>query len=544
MGAYLYYKTTEKEIEKVFDYLVNQNELNGKLFDEWDEQMITIGSQENVDWAKKERPDLIDMMKKGIGKGNIKTSGGTSEKFEEAGYDENDLLEMWTMIFEQLNERFGMKYYANSCAFNEDENYFSLEQMKRITQNAKLLSGKTSSSERGRKLYDKYYAMLSEPEKEIFDISIVRVKDELLLDDGNYYKVEDRWGDLKLTFLSANSKYNHKKIKDIVDSIQGYKKYIPRIRYDGATADMESYILNGNELIYLELIGQESKVKSISSVLMQGRVKMNDTSVNSTEFSFFSINKAGNKRKMIPLEDGLAHAIIYHSPSIADTDFSVLIGRDNEELISSFSAWLENSQPLPYPKELVKEIYQELQNREKLTELKSFNIEAIKVDLSILEDEYSDLADIILKVCRDNGLIDPNAIPLKQQFPLPKSPVLQKKQVQKIWNTLNSMPKTYELEDVDIKPIGLKLFSPNMTLYITEADAGCEDDEFENMHTQCYGYVKNESEQIGEWGYINVPQYIKAGSGLNYFEQDLYFEDMYINSKGKVGKIDDFKEAA
>ena len=190
-------------------------------------------------------------------------------------------------------------------------------------------------------------------------------------------------------------------------------------------------------------------------------------------------------------------------------------------------------------------MYEKFKDKGKLKGLNTYNIEALKVDLSVLENDMEDMMDIILDVCKENGLISPDAKPLKEQFPLPKSPVLQKKQVKKIFDTLNSMPKTYELEDVDIKPVGLKLFSPNMTLYITEANRGCEDDEFENMHTQCYGYVKNESDpQMSEWGYINVPQYIEAGSGLNYFEQDLYFEDMYIDSKGNVSSKDNLEQFA
>jgi formate dehydrogenase maturation protein FdhE len=42
--------------------------------------------------------------------------------------------------------------------------------------------------------------------------------------------------------------------------------------------------------------------------------------------------------------------------------------------------------------------------------------------------------------------------------------------------------------------------------------------------------------QHGEWGYINVPELIQAGNRLKYVEQDLYFEDMYIDSSGSVGK--------
>jgi len=375
-------------------------------------------------------------------------------------------------------------------------------------------------------------------------ISIIKPKDELLMDDGKIYTVNEYgYRDyLTLKYLMYGS-YSNKSIEDIVHNIKEHIKYIPKMRYSGATADIESFIIDNGTLVYLELIGQESKVKSISSVLMQGRIKMNDYVVESVDLGYFKINKAGNKRRMISLNDGLAHAIVYHSSSIKDVNFNVIIGRDKKELLNSFSAWLENSQSLPYPKHLSEEIFQKFQDKEKLTKLNTLGIEAVKVDLSVFENDNELLMEIILEVCREQGLIDPNAKPLKEQFPLPNSKYLTKQQVQKIYDKLNSMPKTYELEDLDIKPVGLKLFSPNMTLYITEADRGSEDDEFENSHEQCYGYVKNESDpQCSDWGYIDVPAYLElvypGGFG---FEMELHFEDMYIDLKGNVGSKEELE---
>jgi hypothetical protein len=401
----------------------------------------------------------------------------------------------------------------------------------------------------------KYELQNGTPEVEIFDISILKEKDSVLLDDDVWYRVEEQWKALKLQWITK-AKYSQRKIEDIQNLIKGYRQYVPRIRYMGAVSDVEAYAMDEGTLVYLETVGQESMVKSILSVLMQGRTKMNEHTVDSDALGYFSINKAGNKRKMTNLDNGLAHAILYHSPSISDTDFNILVGNNEEELLLSFEQWLEKSQPLPYPKNLTKEIYKNLQNREKLVELNAFNVKAIKVDLTIFEDDYHDLMEVIIDVCKKNGLISPDAKPLKApkpQFPLPKSSYLLPRQVQKIYDKLNSMPKTYELDGVDIKPIGLKLFSPNMTIYITEADRGSSEDEYENMHTQCYGYVRNESDlDMSEWGYINIPYYLEMKipirgnvGGLNAgFEQDLYFEDMYINSRGKVGKLETFKEVA
>lgn len=523
MGAYLYFKTTSNP-DEVNDYL-ETNELQKNL-SELEEQGIFVADGHHLQWVKENRPDLLDWEAQKFGSGDLKTSGGISFKADEAGLEYENIAEMWVQIFEALNKRFKMKYYANSCSLCPDSSYFTLEQMKRITDNGKLLSGKSSSKEHVVELYNKYFALFSQPEAETFDMSVVKKKDEIKVEGVWYTVVEHFKG------LCIQRGYNTIPIKDI-EEIQGFKKHVPKIRYNGAIADMEAYILDEGTLLYVECIGQEMMVKSVTSVLMQGRLQMNNHTVDAS-FGYFSINKAGNRRKIVSLEDGVAHAILYHSPSIQDTNFSVLVGRDKKELMASFSTWMEKSQPLPYPKELTDQIFASLQNKGKLIELTTFNIEAVKLDLSILEDEYHDLQEIILEVCKTNGLIDPNAKPMKQKAPLPKSPILTEKQVELIYETLSKMPKTYEMEDMAIKPIGLKLFTSGMTWYVVEADRGSEDDEFLGLHPQAFGYVYNDSWPDGsEWGYINIEEVVKNGA-----EMDLFFENMYIKGK-QIAKLDE-----
>jgi len=499
MGANLFFKT-DSNPDKVANYLLEESQLNKKLI-EWDMQNIYINCNADIEWAKKERPDMVDMFNKQYGTGDIKTSGvSASTEFSEAGYDpEVDLPEMWVTIFEELNKRFEMKYYARSCSLTTD--YFTLEQMKRITNNGELLSGKSSPKDYVVEKFNELYALLSEPEQEVFDISNINYNDTVLVNE-KWLKVQQSSFDNTLKVQTGLNKWDTELIEDLTLQITAYKKFIPKMGYYGAVADVEAYIKDGTTLVYLELAGQEGKVKAITSVLMQGKIEMNKQKVYSDTLGHFSINSAGNRRKLASLEDGMVHTILYHSPSITDTNFSILIGRDVDELLTSFSTWLEKSQPLPYPKELTNKIYEKLQVRDKLIDLTTLNIEAVKVDLTILEDEYNDLQEIILEVCKENGIISQNAKPMRLDAPLPKSNYLHKNQVQKIYDTLNSMPKTRELEDQDIKPIGLKLFGPSFTYYITEADIGCEDDEFLNEHTQCFGYVKNESDPAcSEWGY-------------------------------------------
>jgi hypothetical protein len=535
MGAYLYFKTENNPTE-VNEYL-ETNEIQQRLI-ELDEQCMYVVDQEQLDWLKVNRPDILKYEEKRYAMGDIKTSGGISRKSEEAGLDEEDLAEMWVQIFEELNKRFKMKYYAHSCSLNPDSAYFTIEQMKRITDNGKLLSGKSSKSEHVVELYNKYYALFSESESvEPFDITIIKNKDEVMI-DGIWRKVQDRYGSLKVQ--SASRSWITETLSSVADKIEGHRKYVPKIRYNGAICDIEAYIKDGSTLIFLEIIGQETMVKSVSSVLMQGRTRMNEHSVDSDAIGWFDINKASNKRKMIQLEDGIAHAIVHHSPSIIDINFNVLIGRDKDELLISFNAWLEKSQPLPYPKELSKKLYEKLQSRSKITELTTYGIEAVKVDMSILEDDGKDLQEYILEVCKENGLIALDAKPMKLKAPLPKSPLLTVGQVQKIYDTLSKMPKTYELNDVKIKPIGLKLFVSSMTWYVVEADAGSPEDEFEGTQRQAFGYVVNESyPECSEWGYIDIDEVVQNGA-----EMDLYFDDMYIKSNGQIGILAELQEIA
>lgn len=543
MGAYLYFRT-ESNVDEVVKYLFEENQLNMKLR-EFEEQCIWMVDNKHLDWVKKERKNMLEWETAKFGKGDIKTSTYQSEKFEKAGYSYEDLTEMWTMIFEELNKRFEMKYFANSCALNPDSAYFTLEQIKRITDNGKLISGKTAKSASTRALYAKYKDIFSESEKKEFDISILK-KDDKVLIDGIWYRLKyDNNEELRTEWNPRGLPHSLESVEDLASLIEDYEKYIPKIRYDGAIADVEAYIIDDQALVYLETIGTENMVKAITSVLMQGRMKMNDHTIEAS-FGYFAINKAGNKRKMISLNDGLVHSILYHSPSIIDANFSVLVGRNDKDLENQFYIWMENTNFLPYPKHLIREIYKEIENQNLLKDLVSYGVKAIKIDSSLLEDEALILQNIIINVCKTNGLIDKNAKLLKQKAPLPESKYLTEKQVQKIMDTLDCMPKTYELEDIDIKPIGLKLFSPNFTLYITEADKGSKYDEFESMHTRCLGYVKNESDDLcSEWGYIDVPNYLKLvypnGGG---FEQDLYFEDMYIDSDGNIGSLEELKGTA
>lgn len=170
MGAYLNFKT-ESNPDEVTKYLLEKNQLNKKLVD-LNEQSIYIVCNTDLEWAKLERPDLVTQFQKDYGTGNIKTSGGISNKSEEQGLIYEDIAEIWVQIFEELNKRFKMKYSANSCSLSPDSGYFTIEQMRRITDNGKLLSGKNSDNEDTQKIYNRLYSLLLDDENADLSLDI------------------------------------------------------------------------------------------------------------------------------------------------------------------------------------------------------------------------------------------------------------------------------------------------------------------------------------------------------------------------------------
>lgn len=152
MGADLYYALKDKnKSEEAYNWLVNESEINKKLLDTRFSVYITTG--EDIEWAKKENPALIDYMVKNHGRGVLKVSGADEDELAEIGCDEDSVYEMWTELFEELNQNFEMVYFAGSCAFRPDgKHYFSHEQMRRITKNGALLSGKSKDPEKYRLL--------------------------------------------------------------------------------------------------------------------------------------------------------------------------------------------------------------------------------------------------------------------------------------------------------------------------------------------------------------------------------------------------------
>lgn len=331
-------------------------------------------------------------------------------------------------------------------------------------------------------------------------------------------------------------------LKNIENEYEISEIHYSKMEFGGATATVLSIAKNSSSaIVYLELIGQEDMVKSITSVIMQGRVKMNDAFLCISSGGYFQVNKAGNKRLLQQVGDGIVHSIVYHSPSIKDTNFDVLIGRDRESLLASFTNWMDKTNPMPYPKELIAEIYEEMIVREQLDELESIGVQAISIKDDIGLNEYEILREIIIKVSVENGIMNEYVEREDDifQMKLPKSPLLTTIQVEQIYKKLATLPDTYETDGHKLKPIGIKLFGGPATIYVVEKDisAGKKIDGQVQRNSQCFGYV--DIGQGGEWGYIDFDTYIEVG-----LEMDLYFENRYMDNAGSIYTYKDVEKAA
>ena len=330
--------------------------------------------------------------------------------------------------------------------------------------------------------------------------------------------------------------FNHRVlyIEDIIpDEIVLKEKYQAKMLYAGAEATVLACVKDSDNIVYLELVGHEDMVKSITSVIMQGRIKMNEHYLSYTE-GYFNVHRGGTRRMLRQMENGYAHAICYHSPSVSDTNFSCLLGSDDDDILGSFKTWLNQTNPLPYPPELVEDLLGNLALKGKVEELDCYGpIKGIKMDKHLGDNEYEAFQEIILASAWEKGIANRYSPPIvkeaKQKATLPKSRLLYPHQVQAIYDKIETLPKTYELDNVWPKPCSVKLFGGSTTIYVIEQDRGSDDDEFIGMQTQAFGYFYNEAYQEGEWGYLNIYEYIECG-----LEMDLYFGDQFLDRDGNI----------
>lgn len=269
-------------------------------------------------------------------------------------------------------------------------------------------------------------------------------KKDIVTYQGRDYEVYDSRGDKYIRVLNRIVY-----LTDIQNEIVLKTKYFAKMLYAGAEAKVLACAKDSDTIVYLELVGHEDMVKSITSVIMQGRVKMNDHYLTYTE-GYFTVHRGGTKRILKQIGDGYAHAILYHTPSVSDTNFSCLLGSTEDDMLNSFKSWLQLTNPLPYPPELAEDLLNNLTLKGKIEKLDCYGpIYGIKMDRHLGDNEYEALQEIILETALAKGVVQKYVPPVveepRQKASLPKSPLLYQRQVQAIYDKLATMPKTYEL---------------------------------------------------------------------------------------------------
>ncbi|HID82047.1 MAG TPA: hypothetical protein EYP51_06720 [Thiotrichales bacterium] len=144
MGAYIYYKTAEKSLAAANEAarILDVDKFNQALR-RIDVCAFTVWSERDLEWGRKEPNSeywekyFLDH----LGEGDYKVSALDEDKLARIKVDYDSFFEKSTRMFERLNKHTGMqmRYLSVSCAFSGD--YYTDEQIARITHNGELLSG-------------------------------------------------------------------------------------------------------------------------------------------------------------------------------------------------------------------------------------------------------------------------------------------------------------------------------------------------------------------------------------------------------------------
>ena len=177
-------------------------------------------------------------------------------------------------------------------------------------------------------------------------------------------------------------------------------------------AMMRNYIVGKNGiLVYAEFVGQESDVKTIlnnisdhngASVVMDG-----GESIKITRESRYKTSTEKLKKGYFGL--------IYNVDILKGKDASVLLGKNNQ-IIDLFKKWLQESQPLPYPRGYYDELlgdaedalFDELikKNFIKTLHKDTDTIKAYQLNTELKNDESHIMQEAILKVVKQCGLLE------------------------------------------------------------------------------------------------------------------------------------------
>ena len=151
MGAYLYYKLANKNKAEDYNKFIANTELGKRLIKA--ESLISVYDSEDVEFTKINYPNLASFYQENIGKGEFKASGISTKMLENADCETlEEFYELVTRLFVLAQKKYKMYFASRSCAFNTSGCYFSINQMKRITNNGKRLKTSTSDPEKYQEL--------------------------------------------------------------------------------------------------------------------------------------------------------------------------------------------------------------------------------------------------------------------------------------------------------------------------------------------------------------------------------------------------------
>lgn len=338
-------------------------------------------------------------------------------------------------------------------------------------------------------------------------------------------------------------------VEDNIDLIEGVEKYFPRIYFDGSNAFVNSYVRDlSGKCVFMDMIGQEQHVRSISSMIMQGNTRTKDSAIYCDCIDMFTIFSAGNRRVIQSLGNGIAHSILFNKDSIVSQEHKMLIGHTEEIVYKRFLKWLKVSMKYPTYNKYNEVLFQRLKDNDLILKTESHNIISYEISQNLLDDDCQLFKDNVIEILKENNEIDidistSNSDSKTIDYNYPISKYLTKEQVIEIYKKLETLPNLYETDGQKIKPVGIKIFGASMTYYVVESHKG---DKNDTPFESCFGYVKNESDpSCSEWGYFSIPELLEVaipikmiGLGKNNitvgYEMDLYFKDKYIKYNGDI----------
>ncbi len=373
------------------------------------------------------------------------------------------------------------------------------------------------------------------------EIETLTPKDKVLV-EGTWRQVA-QYNNKTLAFRDPN-KYWVQIKEDTIEMIEEVEKYSPKIYFEGSAAYINSYALDGSgNCYYMDLVGQEQHVRSITAMIMQGMIKTKNSSIYCDEIDFFRIIQAGNKRVIQSLGDGIAHSILYNKNSIVAQEHNMLIGNTEEKIYKRFLKWLRVSMKFPVYNKYNEVLFQRLKDSNLIFKTISYNIISYEISKQLMENDCAKFKETVIEILKDNNEIDlEQSIQVPIIFDYPNSKYLTPKQVEDIYEKLKTLPEPYSTDGQKIKPVGIKLFGPSMTYYVVESNKG---DEWYQPFERCFGYVENLSApDCSEWGYFSIPEILKASipirimgqsQGFNVgYEMDLFFNDKFIDRNGNI----------